>query len=254
MTQDEKRALWKEEEAAAEMIGWDFSHLNGRLIEKELPWSYKQKVFDFLKPESNILDMGTGGGEFLLSLRHPFKQTSVTEAWEPNLRLCEKKLAPLGITVKQAVDGEPLPYDDAAFDIVLNRHESYDINEVYRVLKPGGYFITQQVGGSNGLRLRKFFSENQGLDMPEFNLENEVPRFQNAGFSINYKNQFYGDDKYLDVGAFVWYMKVLPWEFPDFSVDKDFEKLLELEKLCEKVGYIPHTQHRFIIIARKKRK
>ena len=252
MTLDEKRALWKAEEASAEMIGWDFSHLDGRLIEKTLPWDYKAKVLDFLKPESHVLDMGTGGGEFLLSLRHPFRQTSVTEGWGPNFELCKKKLEPLGITVRQSFDNEPIPYGDAEFDIVLNRYESYDINEVRRVLKPGGYFITQQVGGSNGLALRKFFGDG-GLDMPDFNLENEVPRFQKAGFSINYKNQFYGDDKYLDTGAFVWYMKVIPWEFPDFSVDKDFEKLLKLDALCEKQGYIPHTQHRFIIIARKRK-
>lgn len=253
MTIDEKRALWEAEEAKSQMTGWDFSYLDGRLVEGTLPWSYRAKVMDFLKPESEILDMGTGGGEFLLSLRHPFRQTSVTEGWEPNLRLCEKKLSPLGITVKQSFDGEPLPFADGQFDIVLNRHESYDINEVRRVLKPGGYFITQQVGGSNGLRLRKLICGEHETAMPDFNLENEVPKFQAAGFSINYKNQCYKDDKYLDVGAFVWYMKVVPWEFPDFSVERCFPQLLKLDELCEKQGYIPHTQHRFIIIARKRR-
>ena len=253
MTNEEKRALWKAEEEKSCMTGWDFSYLDGRLVEKKLPWDYRAKVLDFLKPESKILDMGTGGGEFLLSLRHPFSQTCVTEAWEPNLRLCEKKLAPLGITVKQSWDDRPLPYDDGQFDLVLNRHESYDIQEVRRVLKPGGYFITQQVGGSNGLRLRKFICGEEETPMADFNLENEVPKFQAAGFSINYKNQFYGDDRYLDVGAFVWYMKVLPWEFPDFTVDGCFDKLLQLDALCEKQGYIPHTQHRFILIARKRK-
>ena len=74
-----------------------------------------------------------------------------------------------------------------------------------------------------------------------------------AGFSINYKNQCYVEDRYLDVGAFVWYAKVLPWEFPDFSVERCFSQLLELDALCEKLGYIPHTQHRFILIARKRK-
>ena len=50
------------------MHGWDFSHIRGRVEEAPLPWDYKQKVLDFLKPQSVILDMGTGGGEFLLSL------------------------------------------------------------------------------------------------------------------------------------------------------------------------------------------
>ena len=251
MTNEEKRALWKREEALT-MTGWDFSHIADRYTEGRLPWDYRAKVVDFLKPESRLLDMGTGGGEFLLSLRHPFRLTSVTEAWEPNVRLCEKKLAPLGITVRQSVDGEPLPYDDAQFDLVLNRHESYDIGEVRRVLKPGGYFITQQVGGSNSLWLRQVLC-GENTSIPAFNLENEIPRFQAAGFSINYKNQCYTTDRFFDTGALVWYAKALPWEFGTFSVDGCFEQLLRLDALREKQGYIPSVQHRFILIARKKK-
>lgn len=62
MTQTEKHALWAQEEQNAEMHGWDFSHIRGRVVEAPLPWDYKQKVLDFLKPQSVILDMGTGGG------------------------------------------------------------------------------------------------------------------------------------------------------------------------------------------------
>ena len=141
MTQTEKHALWAQEEQSAEMHGWDFSHIRGRVVEAPLPWDYKQKVLDFLKPQSVILDMGTGGGEFLLSLRHPFSQTSVTESWQPNFELCEKKLAPLGITVRKTEEDKPLPFADNSFDLVLNRHDSYDVNEVRRVLKPGGYLL-----------------------------------------------------------------------------------------------------------------
>lgn len=251
MTNAEKRALWKREEALT-MSGWDFSHIAGRWREAKLPWDYRAKILDFLKPESRILDMGTGGGEFLLSLRHPFHLTSVTESWEPNVRLCEKKLAPLGVTVRQSWDDRPLPYDGARFDVVLNRHAFYDIQEVRRVLKPGGYFITQQVGGGNNLWLRRVLCHEE-TRLPAFNLENELPRFQAAGFSINYKNQCYRTDRFFDTGALVWYAGVLPWEFGSFSVDGCFEQLLRLDALCEKRGYIPSVQHRFILIARKRK-
>lgn len=75
-----------------------------------------------------------------MSLRHPFSQTSVTESWQPNFELCEKKLAPLGITVRKTEEDKPLPFADNSFDLVLNRHDSYDVNEVRRVLKPGRIF------------------------------------------------------------------------------------------------------------------
>ena len=54
MTQTEKHALWAQEEQSAEMHGWDFSHIRGRVEEAPLPWDYKQKVLDFLKPQSVI--------------------------------------------------------------------------------------------------------------------------------------------------------------------------------------------------------
>ena len=34
-----------------------------------------------------LLDMDTGGGEFLLSLGHPFERTAATEGYPPNVEL-----------------------------------------------------------------------------------------------------------------------------------------------------------------------
>ncbi|WP_442863859.1 methyltransferase domain-containing protein [Anaeromicrobium sp.] len=66
--------------------------------------------------------MGTGGGEFLLSLNHPYEKTAVTEAWEPNVKLCKEKLLPLGICVRQAHEDNELPFEDNSFDMIINRH------------------------------------------------------------------------------------------------------------------------------------
>lgn len=49
-----------------------------------------------------LLDIDTGGGEFLLSLGNPYDMTSATEAYPPNVRLCKKHLSLLELTsVKQ---------------------------------------------------------------------------------------------------------------------------------------------------------
>ena len=46
MTQTEKHALWAQEEQSAEMHGWDFSHIRGRVVEAPLPWEdvYKRQA------------------------------------------------------------------------------------------------------------------------------------------------------------------------------------------------------------------
>ena len=148
MDREQLLSQWREE-AARGMSGWDFSHIQGRCTVEPLPWDYPQVVREFLRPGVRLLDMGTGGGELLLTLGHPYELTSVTEGWEPNLALCQKKLAPLGITVKyyDSEKGMPLPFPDDSFDLVIDRHESYDLSEVRRVLKKNGFFVTQQVGG-----------------------------------------------------------------------------------------------------------
>lgn len=81
------KELWKEEEKKG-FEGWDFSYLKNRWVEEELPWDYRDILMEYLNPDYKLLDMGTGGGEFLLSLNHPHNNTSVTEMWEPNVRLC----------------------------------------------------------------------------------------------------------------------------------------------------------------------
>ncbi|MGV2794796.1 SAM-dependent methyltransferase, partial [Clostridium perfringens] len=70
------KSSWKlEEEKGVE--GWDFSGLDGRMGEEPLPWDYKQAVLALIREETVMLDMGTGGGEFLLSLNPPQGRTYV---------------------------------------------------------------------------------------------------------------------------------------------------------------------------------
>ena len=89
---------WLEEERIAHIHGWDFSHLDGRYEEEgDLPWDYRNTVLRYLRPDSRLLDLDTGGGEFLLSLGHSHALTAATEAYPPNVALCRETLSPMGI-------------------------------------------------------------------------------------------------------------------------------------------------------------
>lgn len=113
MNRTELYRQWLQEEYAAQMNGWDFSHLRGRYEEEQdLPWDYEAIVRAFLKPDSELLDMETGGGEFLLSLGHPGHKTSATEGWPPNVELCRQRFSPLGIRFQQAQGKDTLPFGE----------------------------------------------------------------------------------------------------------------------------------------------
>lgn len=238
--------LFEEKESFS---GWDFTHLQGRWEEEKLPWDYKEWVMNYLRSEYKLLDMGTGGGEFLLTLGHPPDKTFVTEAWKPNVELCKEKLEPLGICVKPVLDDDMLPFPDNTFDMIINRHESYDVSEVRRVLKRNGLFITQQVGGKNNESLSKKLIPNFQPSYSDLLLDNEDEKLRAEGFTILFGNEYYPYLRFYDVGAIVFYAKIMKWEFPGFSVVKCFERLCELQREVMDQRYIESFEHRFIIVA-----
>ena len=94
--------IWKHEEEQAHIHGWDFSHIEGRYEEEtDMPWDYKEIIQSYLHKDSKLLDIDTGGGEFLLSLGHPYENTAATEGYPPNVELCRQELLPLGIDFRK---------------------------------------------------------------------------------------------------------------------------------------------------------
>ena len=240
------------EEESKAFSGWDFSYLDGRWDDEELPWDYKIIVKQYLKPELNLLDMGTGGGEFLLTLNHPYNNTSVTEGYKPNYEICVNKLKPLGIKVYNYVGDEKLSLiSDNTYDIIINRHESYNEQEIYRILKPNGIFITQQVGAFNNKELSHFFDENHVNQFPELTLERSIKRLENNDFKILYSDEYFPILKFYDLGAIAYFAKIIKWEFVNFNVKDNIDKFLILQEELKKVGYIPSKEHRFVIVVKK---
>ncbi len=242
------KKIWLAEEQHA-FSGWDFSHLDGRQESDALPWDYRQAALDGLEPQHRILDMDTGGGEMLLSLKHPYENTCATEGYAPNLALCRERLSPLGIDVRPWHAGENLPFEDCSFDRILNRHGSYRPSELYRVLKQGGRFVTQQVGGRNCFDLRK----RLGFAVPQsdHDLAHNIAEFENSGFRILRAEEKMNPCRFYDAGAVVFQAKIIQWEFPGFSVEKNWAQLLEIQREIEKNGYVMATEHRFLIVAER---
>lgn len=232
--------------------GWDFSYLDGRCEWETLSWDYKKYVEKYLKKDTNLLDMGTGGGEFLQQLHHPYELTSVTEGWEPNFLLCKKTLEPLGVTVKFVEEDERLPYEDEQFDLVLSRHEAFLSEEIKRVLKPGGFFVTQQVGCRNDRELVEKLMEGVPVPFPKHDLVHNVKLLKDAGMTVVEQLEEEIGMKLFDLGAAVYFAKQLPWEFPDFSVEKNYDRIVLLQNELEQKGYISNNVHRFLIVAQKR--
>ncbi len=252
MDNRELTALWKREEQAAHIHGWDFSHIRGRYeAESDLPWNYREIVREHLNDGLELLDCDTGGGEFLLSLRHPYGKTSATEGYPPNVRLCAEKLPPLGIRFQECRDPSKVPFENEAFDVVINRHGSFDAGEAFRLLRQNGIFITEQVGADNDRDLVEAVLPGISRPFPHLTLEKQRGAFEAAGFQILRAEEAYRPITFYDVGAFVWFARIIQWEFPGFSVDRCLERLFHLQETVDRHGKIQGTLHRFLIVAGK---
>ncbi|MBD8497988.1 class I SAM-dependent methyltransferase [Paenibacillus sp. CAU 1523] len=251
MKTNEWKNLWKLEEEKT-FAGWDFSYIDGRSEFQAEPWDYKATVLSYIHSSTTLLDMGTGGGEFLLSLSPPKGSTYATEAYLPNYELCKRTLPAHGIEVRRVIDDNELPYEDNFFDLVINRHEAYSVEEVRRILKPNGIFVTQQVGGLNNKELSTFLlGKTPEIVDQKFDLASSSKELSKAGFTIMDSREYFPRLKFFDVGALVYFAKIIEWEFPDFTVEKHFDKLCLLQAQVEQKGYVESMEHRFFLIARK---
>lgn len=244
---------WKAEQETAHIHGWDFSHLDGRYEEEaDFPWDYKACIEKHLTRHKTLLDIDTGGGEFLLSLNHTCPKTAATENYPPNVALCDERLSMLGINFKQADGKGVLPFKSGSFDIVINRHGDFNAAEIHRVLKTGGVFITQQVGADNDREIVELLlSENEPLPFPDQRLETVARLFENAGFDVVEKAEHYGTIRFYDVGALVWFARIIEWEFPAFSVENNLPQLLKAQRLIEENGAVEGRTHRFFLCCKK---
>ncbi|MHA2390354.1 MAG: class I SAM-dependent methyltransferase [Promethearchaeota archaeon] len=243
-------------EAEHPFSGWDFSYIDGRVVNGPLTWSYLSKIIPLIRCSESLLDMGTGGGEFLASLIPLPTYTCVTEGYEPNVSIAKKALEPLGVKVFSVNNKENLPFEDEAFDLIINRHEYYNPNEVFRTLKPDGIFITQQVGDQNDSKLRLALTGNSKLANEEiWNLDYATKELEKSSFEILERFEVITYTRIFDVGAIVYYLKAIPWELPSFSVKKYYNKLLEIHDYITKKRYLEleMNNHRFLIKSRKPR-
>ena len=239
------------DQAHFSFTGWDFSFISetGRVQSELLPWSYGSLVIPLVTSANSMLDMGTGGGEFLSFLRPYPKKIFATEGYGPNVPIAKKKLEPLGVQVVEITDDNALPFEDNVFDLILNQHESYAAREVRRIIKTDGIFMTQQVGGLNGAQI------NEALECPineayaEWNLKVALEELKDNHFKILYQKEDFPIERFYDIGALVYYLKAIPWQVPDFSIDDNLDKLYHIHHIIKEKGYFDVKKHRSIIKA-----
>lgn len=242
------------EAESAPVEGWDFSWLDGRATEERPSWGYQRLLRGRLAQATAALDLYTGGGEVLAGAA-PFPPTmAATEGWPPNLALATRLLHPLGVVVVATAGEPPLPFADAAFDLVTGRHPSAVWwEEIARLLRPGGSYFAQHVGVVYLRTLIEHFIGPQHQRRIRGQLDPDTVGAEVAAAGLEVVDSRHEQIRleFFDVGAVVYFLRKIIWVVPGFAVAQYRDKLHELHEQIEADGpFVTHTS-RVLIEARK---
>jgi hypothetical protein len=247
---------WLLAEEQRPIVGWDFGPLAGRRVtERPAPrWDYTTTVAALAANAGSMLDLDTGGGERLAELTRRSTQAVATEAYAPNIPLAARRLAPLGVSVVAARADGPLPFVNAAFALVTNRHGAYRPTEIARILQFGGSFVTQQVGWQTNLELYDVLGRPRPPVPPQsrrWKLRTAIQQLTEVGLSVLTADEEHLMTCYADVGALVIYLKAVAWQIPDFDIDRDLDRLLALHRQIVAEGPLMVRFHQFFVQVRR---
>lgn len=186
--------------------GWDFSSMNTQ--REPVPWDYIEVVQKYLKLSDTVLDIGTGGGERFIQLASHYKE-GVGVDIDPDMVTIASQNAKNTQNVSFFTSDEQLADVDRHFDVIINRHAPFNITAIKNHLKPGGIFITQQVGEKNMQNVKAALNQNIGspvisraqleadglsvVDFKEYDVEYVVKDIESLVFWLNALDMLHAD-------------------------------------------------------------
>ena len=233
--------------------GWDFSRM--RETQEPAPWDYADIARAYLAPDSHVLDIGTGGGERFLALADRFRSGVGIDASPEMIATAQENLPPaladkISFTVMPA---QHLTFAPASFDVVLNRHAPVDAAEVARVLRPGGVFITQQVGARNTANICAIFGCTPGgtyTSDPTQTPEALRAAFIDAGCRIVAEAEYDVRAWFLDVESLLFWLQAVPLP-EDFAIERHWRQVDAIVSVYTTERGIETNEHRTLLIVRK---
>ena len=238
------------EGAAAPVEGWDFSWFAGRSTEERPPWDYAGLLRDHMARAGAALDVETGGGEVLATLEGPPALLVATEGWWPNVEVARRRLRPLDAHVVAVADLPTLPFTDASFDLVVSRHPVVVLwEEIARVLRPGGTYLSQQIGPGTNRELTDFMMGPQPVNQSR-SAAGARAGAQSYGLEIMDLQECALRVEFFDIGAVVYFLRKVLWTVPGFTPEAYAGALRRLHEQIEREGSFVSTSQRLLVEAR----
>src|SRR5438552_1644335 len=207
-----------EEAVAAPIRGWDFTWLDGRATEERPPWRYSAQLAERARLSSAMLDLQSGDGRMLAELPERPPLLVASEGYAPNVALAAHRLIPAGgFVVVTHDDRSAIPFRRETFDLVTSRHPVDTWwTEIARVLRPGGTYLSQQVGPHT---VRELSEVMLGPLPPGSKRDPQLAQrlAEEAGLRVVDLQEARLRTVFYDVGAVVYFLRLVVWIVPGFT-------------------------------------
>lgn len=216
-------------------------------------WDFNEEIKKKSKTSDILLDIGTGGGENVLTIASSFLflmgidlSNGMIETAQTNL-----KKADISNVRFSQMSSDKLEFPAEFFDVVTCRHAPFSSMEVAKVLKKGGYFLTQQVGVGDKINIKRAFNRGQLIEENGALLARYARELKESGFSEIQHFEYDATVYYQRPEDLIFLLKHTP-TIPNFGEENhDFEILNDFIENNRTEKGIQTNSKRFLIIAKK---
>lgn len=218
-----------------------------QLMQQSLPHYDTHTITNqYMQEDKHVAIVSVDGGEFTSQYSY---LPPITYAVETNTLQAKTKLEERGVKVTSLTSQGKMPFKDEKIDVIINELSNYDKFEMYRVLKPNGYLIVDQVGSENYKEIINMFIPFRIKG--QWNKDSCQKTLKDIGFDLINGFEDIGHIRFDSLAALLTFIKSISPE----RVEK-YEQFINfyadaLRKIKNK-GFFELTTHRFLVIAQKK--
>jgi SAM-dependent methyltransferase len=234
--------------------GWDFSRM--KVVAEGVQWDFYAKVAQVCKPSDLLLDIGTGGGEAVLTIADKALLLVGIDLSEGMIAKAHDHLSGAKADNVRFIqmNAEQLAFPDRFFNVISCRHSAYCAAEVGRVLASDGVFLTQQVSEHDKWNIKQAFGRGQTLQSADGTLKNRyLQQLSAAGFTDVQTYEYDAVEYYETPDDLLFLLKHTP-TIPDFGcADMDFQVFRQFVEDNRTERGIQTNSKRFMLIARRQK-
>ncbi len=229
-----------------------------RGIDEPRPWNLTAEILRFANLHHTMLDIGSGSASKLLPLSKHFNKIIALEPSHEMRELAQETITNNKTTNIEIIEGyaNNLPFQDNTFELVTCMLAPCDIDEVFRVLKPGGIFINETIGAADKIEFKKEFGKDEQNNWrgqflqftPEDFIKFQQENYQKKFSDIKIENGFWAT--YYTKQGLIELCQHTP-TIKNFALTKDEEYLNKAIAKCTTDKGIKLIQNRLLITAKK---